>query len=51
MISAVVRSALANFEADSARNRPATTPIGIANSAATPSMTSEPMIAFEIPPI
>jgi len=51
MISAVVRRALANFEVDSARNSPAMMPIGIAKSAATPSMTSEPMIAFEIPPM
>jgi hypothetical protein len=51
MISAVVRSRLANFEVDSARNRPATIPIGIAKSAAMPSMTSDPTIAFEIPPI
>jgi len=51
MISAVVRNTFANLDVDSARNRPAMTPIGIAKSAATPSMTSEPTIAFEIPPM
>ena len=51
MISAVVRSPLANREDDWARNRPAMMPIGIANRAAMPSMTSDPMMALEIPPI